>query len=107
MNKDDEKAHAAFTAAGAQQEKIVNAQPNYGPAVCVLGLIDAALGQKEKALREGRRAVELVPIKDDAVNGQAMKQYLAMIAAWAAKEKWLASSSGPQCAGRTASVTAN
>lgn len=82
MIKDDEKAHAAFTAARAEQEKIVNAQPNYGPAVCVLGLIDAALGRKEQALREGRRAVELVPIKDDAINGQAMKQYFAMIAAW-------------------------
>ena len=82
MIKDDENAHTAFIAARAEQEKIVNAQPNYGPAVCVLGLIDAALGRKEEALREGRRAVELVPIKDDAINGQAMKQYFAMIAAW-------------------------
>jgi len=80
--KDDTKAQAAFTAARAEQEKIIQAQPNYGPALCVLGLIDAALGRKEEALREGRRAVELSPIEKDATRGIAMVKYLAMIAAW-------------------------
>ena len=65
MTKDDEKARSAFTAARAEQEKIVQAQPNYGPALCVLGLIDAGLGRKEEALREGRRAVELLPVEKD------------------------------------------
>jgi serine/threonine-protein kinase len=83
MTKDDEKARAAFTTARTEQEKIVNAQPNYGPALCVLGLIDAALGRKDEALQEGRRAVELVPIEEDAITGQSMNQYFAMIAAWA------------------------
>jgi hypothetical protein len=48
----------------------------------VLGLIDAALGRKEDALREGRRAVELLPVEKDALNGRRMTCYLAMIAAW-------------------------
>src|SRR6266542_1060987 len=82
MTKDDEKARSAFTAARAEQEKIVQAQPNYGPALCVLGLIDAGLGLKEEALREGRRAVELLPVEKDSMNGTAMIKYLAMIAAW-------------------------
>ena len=82
MTKDDAKAQAAFTAARAEQEKIIQAQPNYAPALCVLGLIDAALGRKEEALREGRRAVELSPIEKDANRGMAMVKYLAMIAAW-------------------------
>src|SRR5438046_7923544 len=82
MTKDDEKARSAFTAARAEQEKIVQAQPNYGPALCVLGLIDAALGRKEEALREGRRAVELLPVEKDSMNGANMVKYLAMIAAW-------------------------
>jgi len=82
MTKDDGKARAAFTAARAQQEKAVQAQPNYGPALCALGLIDAGLGRKEEALREGRRAVELLPVEKDAINGPLMIQYLAMIAAW-------------------------
>jgi serine/threonine protein kinase/tetratricopeptide (TPR) repeat protein len=80
---DDAKARSAFTAARAEQEKIVQAQPDYGPALCVLGLIDAALGRKEDALREGRRAVELVPVEKDAISAPLMIEYLAMIAAWA------------------------
>jgi hypothetical protein len=82
MTNDDERAQGAFTAARAQQEKIVKAQPNYGPAVCVLGLIDAGLGRREEALREGRRAVGLLPMQKDAVNSSIMTKYLAMIAAW-------------------------
>lgn len=86
MTKNEDKAHSAFTAARAEQEKIVKAQPNYGPALCVLGLIDAGLGRKNEALEEGRRAVELVPIEEDAINGEAMNQYFAMIAAWAGEK---------------------
>ena len=83
MTKDEDKAHAAFIAARAEQEKIVEAQPDYGPPLCVLALIDAGLGRKEEALREGRRASALLPTEKDAVNGPLMIEYLAMIAAWA------------------------
>jgi TolB-like protein/predicted Ser/Thr protein kinase/Flp pilus assembly protein TadD len=82
MSNDDNKARAAFVAARAEQDKIVQAQPNYGPALCVLGLIDGGLGRKEEALREGRRAVELLPVEKDAINGPLMIEYLAMIAGW-------------------------
>ena len=82
MTKDDDKARSAFAAARAEQEKIVHAEPNYGLPLCVLGLIDAGLGRKEEALREGRRAVELLPPDRDALDGPATVKYLAMIAAW-------------------------
>ena len=82
MTNDEHKAQLAFTAARAEQEKTVQAQPDYGPAWCVLGVIDAALGRKEEALREGRRAVELLPVEKDPFNGMLMIKYLAMIAAW-------------------------
>jgi serine/threonine protein kinase/tetratricopeptide (TPR) repeat protein len=82
MTKDEHKAQLAFTAARTEQEKNIQAQPDYGPAWCVLGVIDAALGRKEAALREGRRAVELLPVDKDSVNGMVMIKYLAMIAAW-------------------------
>jgi TolB-like protein/class 3 adenylate cyclase/Flp pilus assembly protein TadD len=82
MAKDNEKAGSAFIVARTEQEKIIQAQPNYGPPLCVLGLIDASLGRKEEALREGRRAVELLPVEKDPINGVAMTKYLAMIAAW-------------------------
>ena len=80
--KDDLKAQSAFAAARAEQEKIIQTQPNYGPALCVLGLIDAGLGRREEALREGRRAVELLPVEKDALGGIAMVKYLTVIAAW-------------------------
>jgi serine/threonine protein kinase/tetratricopeptide (TPR) repeat protein len=82
MMNDDGKARSAFTAARADQEKTIEAQPSYGPPLCVLGLIDAALGRKEEALREGRRAVELLPVEKDAINGPLLIAYFAMIAAW-------------------------
>ncbi|HST29605.1 MAG TPA: FlgO family outer membrane protein [Chthoniobacterales bacterium] len=82
MTKDETKARAAFTAARAKQEKLVQEQPNYGPVLCVLGLIDAGLGRKQEALQEGRRAVELLPVAKDSINGAHMIEYYAMIAAW-------------------------
>jgi TolB-like protein/Tfp pilus assembly protein PilF len=82
MQHDEEKARAAFTAARAEQENVVQADLNFGPAWCVLGLIDAGLGRKDEALREGWRAIELLPIEKDALGGPVMIKYLAMIAAW-------------------------
>src|SRR5882724_11058935 len=79
---DEQKAQVAFTAARAEQEKKVQAQPDYGPAWCVLGVIDAALGRKDEALREGQRAVELLSVEKDPVNGMIMIEHLAIIAAW-------------------------
>lgn len=83
MVKDDREARSAFDVARVEQEKLVQDEPNYGPPLLVLGLIDAALGRKEEALREGQRAVELLPIEKDAVSGRIMIDYFAMIAAWA------------------------
>ena len=77
MTNDDEAARSAFSAARAEQEKLVQAQPDYAPALCVLGLIDAGLGRKEEALREGRRAVELLPVEKDAINGPLMIEVLS------------------------------
>jgi len=82
MTKDDSGAHAAFTAARVEQQKVIEAHESYGPALCVLGLVDAGLGRKAEALREGRRAVELLPVEKDPINGIAMVKYLAVIAAW-------------------------
>jgi serine/threonine-protein kinase len=82
MTNDEHNAQLAFTAAREKQEKTVNAQPDYAPGWCVLGVIDAALGRKEQALSEGRRAVELLPVEKDSISGMIMIKYLAMIAAW-------------------------
>ncbi len=87
MTKDEARAHTAFEAARAQQEKIVQAQPDYGPTLCVLGLIDAALGRKDLALNEGRRAIALTPMEKDVNNGSRVLQYFAISAAWAGEKE--------------------
>jgi TolB-like protein/class 3 adenylate cyclase/Tfp pilus assembly protein PilF len=87
MTKDEAKARSAFTAARTQEEKMVQAQPDYGPALCVLGLIDAGLGRKEDALREGRRSIDLLPVKKDSINGAHMIEYFAIIAAWVGEKE--------------------
>ena len=69
MTKDEGKAQPAFVAARAEQQKVVQAEPNDGQALGLLGLIDAYLGRKQEALREGRRAVELVPMEKDPLEG--------------------------------------
>ncbi len=45
-------------------------------------MVDAGLDRKEDALREGRRAIELLPITKDALNGTELKRNLAIIYAW-------------------------
>ena len=79
---DDAAARRAFTAARVEVERIVREQPDYGPPLCMLGLIDAGLGRKEEAIREGRRASELLPVTKDATNGAHIMQFLGVIYAW-------------------------
>jgi serine/threonine-protein kinase len=75
-------AETAFTAARIEMEKIMREQPDYAQVLCVLGMSDAALGHKEDAIREGRRAVELLPVTKDAMAGRAVLTNLAIIYAW-------------------------
>ena len=75
-------ARAAFLAAHAELERTVSEQPGYAPALCVLGLIDAALGRKDEAIREGRRAIELLPITKDSIDGAELMKYMGVIYAW-------------------------
>jgi serine/threonine protein kinase/Tfp pilus assembly protein PilF len=83
---DEARARKAFTAARVEQERLVQQQKDYGPPLCVLGLIDAALGNKEAALQEGRRAMELMPVEKDSVTGQCVMAYFAVIATWAGEK---------------------
>jgi TolB-like protein/class 3 adenylate cyclase/Flp pilus assembly protein TadD len=82
MNGDAAAARTAFMAARAAQEKILQAQPDYGSAIVILGLIDAGLGRKDDALREGRRAMELLPVTKDSINGALIIEFFGVICAW-------------------------
>jgi TolB-like protein/Tfp pilus assembly protein PilF len=79
---DTKRAQAAFSAAREEVGKIVENQPDFAAALSLLGMIDAGLGRNEDALREGRRACELLPTAKDAVDGAAFAVNLAQIYAW-------------------------
>lgn len=60
-------------------EAAVQEAPDNAVRHANLGLVYAFLGRKEEAIREGHRAVELMPDSKDAVVGPWMTGYLAMI----------------------------
>jgi serine/threonine-protein kinase len=86
MQGNSAAARDAFIAARDQVERMVHEQPDYGPALCMLGIIDVGLGRKEEGIAEGRKAVDLLPRAKDAVNGGHMIEFLAVIYAWAGEK---------------------
>ena len=82
LRGDESAARAAFTSARKELEQIVRDQPDYAAALCALGVVDAALGNKDEAIREGKRAVQLLPVSKNSLDGPMLTQYLAVIYAW-------------------------
>jgi TolB-like protein/class 3 adenylate cyclase/Tfp pilus assembly protein PilF len=82
LRGDRSAAQKAFLQARTEIQEILRQQPDYAEALCVLGLVDAALGKNTEAIKEGRRAVELCPLTKDAVEGALLIDYLAVIYTW-------------------------
>ena len=89
-------ARAAFMKVRTKLEEEVRVHPDNMDLLSDLGLIDAALGRKEEALSEGRRAMErgmeLVPTAQDPMFGSytneaSIKRSFAMICAWAGEHE--------------------
>ena len=78
------RANAALPVARERAAAAAKERPDDARALMVLGQIDAALGRKEDAIREGARAVELLPVSKDAINGGELLTRLARIYAQAA-----------------------
>ena len=74
---DKPRAQAAFLTARERVASAVREQPDDGKPLMVLAQIDAVLGRKEDALREGQRAIELIPITKDALIGNLLLNQLA------------------------------
>ena len=92
LKGDTVAANAAFMKVRTKLEEELGIHPDNMDLLSDLGLIDAALGRKEEALREGRRARELraraLPTAQDpmfgsSTNEASMKASFAMICAWA------------------------
>jgi serine/threonine-protein kinase len=82
LRGDDQAARDSFTKARDKLQQTLRDQPTYAQALCALAMIDAALGNRDDAIREGERAVELIPVSKSAIEGPVLIQYLAMVYAW-------------------------
>ncbi len=82
MEGDVAAARTAFTAARKGQEAHLRAHPHSVPWLAGLGIVDAALGRKEEALREGRRAIQLAAAPKNAINEAIALRDFALICAW-------------------------
>ena len=79
---DESAARTALNSARNELDRRYTNQPDYAAALCALGVVDAVLGNKEDAIREGERAVELIPVSKNAIEGATLVRYLAVIYAW-------------------------
>ena len=79
---DKEKALSAFKQARPSAEKALRESPDDASRHVTLGLILAGLGEKNAAIAEGKRAVELLPESQDAFDGPKIAVHLAQIYAW-------------------------
>jgi serine/threonine-protein kinase len=82
LRGDQSAARAALNSARKELSQAVRNQPDYAAALCALGVVDAVLGNKEDAIREGERAVKLMPVSKNAIEGAGLVRYLAVIYAW-------------------------
>ena len=79
LRQDAPAERSAFITARAETEKLVHAQPGNEKPLSVLALIDSELGEKEKAIQEGRSACDMLPVSKDALDGVALITNLARI----------------------------
>jgi TolB-like protein/Flp pilus assembly protein TadD len=83
LYQDDKmKAQAAFEDARTVAEQLVREAPGDPGRHAQLGAVLAGLGQKEDAINEGKKAVELLPESEDAVDGPKATAALAEIYSW-------------------------
>src|SRR5438034_1924332 len=82
LQGDKRKAQAELERARLISEKLLREAPAVPARHAQHGLILAMLGQKEDAVAEGKRAVELLPESQDALDGPQGIAALAQIYAW-------------------------
>jgi len=76
---DHTTAQEKFLAARDRAATFSRERPNSGIALIVVAQLDAALGRKDEAIREGQRAAELFPVAKDAIIAPGLLCRLAEI----------------------------
>jgi serine/threonine-protein kinase len=82
LEGDKPTSQIEFEKARVVSEKLLRDAPEDPARHAQHGLILAALGQKEEAIKEGKKAVELLPESRDAFDGPQFTASLAQIYAW-------------------------
>jgi TolB-like protein/Flp pilus assembly protein TadD len=82
LQGDEAKARTALEHARVISEQLLREAPDDPNRHAQHGVVLAALGQKEEAINEGKRAVELLPESQDAFDGPQIAAALAQIYAW-------------------------
>ncbi len=65
-----------------QLSRKVEADPTNATLLSALAAVDGALGRKEVAISEGKRAIEMLPISKDAVQGPNLVNNLCVVYVW-------------------------
>jgi TolB-like protein/Tfp pilus assembly protein PilF len=78
----DVRARETFAAAATKIEAQLRDRPNDPDLLGCLALSEAGAGQKEKALQQVRRALELCPLTKDAIDGAKIAAIEAQVYAW-------------------------
>jgi tetratricopeptide (TPR) repeat protein len=79
---DEQKALAVFEAAREKWDATWGEKPKDEEYFKEASILDAGLGRKEDAIREARRAVDLMPIAKDSYWGPQVVADLALVYAW-------------------------
>jgi hypothetical protein len=79
-------ADPSFVQAREELNQTAHKSPGIAPLVSTLAVVDALLGKKEDAIAEPKRAVEMLPVSKDAVDGPTMLTNLAVVYAWTGQE---------------------
>jgi serine/threonine-protein kinase len=82
LEGDKPRAQIEFEKARVVSEQLLREAPEDPARHAQHGLILAALGRKDEAIAEGKRAVEMVPESQDAFDGPRFAGLLAEIYAW-------------------------
>jgi TolB-like protein len=77
-----EPANASFAETREQLHERVQKSPQNAALLSQLAVVDALLSNKETAVAEAKRAVEMLPTSEDAMVGPCLELNLAVVSGW-------------------------
>jgi tetratricopeptide (TPR) repeat protein len=79
---DSVRAMAAFRECREILAQRLIVKPEHARTIAVLAQVDAALGQKDLAIREAEHAIDLMPVSKDIYDGALVLEALAQVYTW-------------------------